>query len=264
VIQLIWNDLELYDNYAWIKNKNDVVFYKDQIRPKRKIKAEFNADSNHYRQPDWDLDILKRGMYLTNTESISNERDGLIYKSDVDTYVSVAAGLKGLVKGAVDNSNNFSYIYTDISPAALDYRMFVDSKLKENHKENLDDIWNEYFSIPETMPLPLYGGGYNSIETALDDYLREVGIDRPQWYEFLKTYSECDKTYIKIDLINNIKLLVNLIKSDDKIWFWYSNAFDWHQFRHTETSYFNWKKYIEQRIPNIDLCGHTPPFTSSA
>ena len=264
MMAMIWNNLELYDSYAWVKTEDSFNIFKDIQRPQRKIKAEFVDNGSNYKQSDWDISVLQRGMYLTNTESISNERDGLIYKSDVDTYVSVAAGLKGLIKGAVDNSDRFSYIYADVSPAALDYRMFVDSKLKENHKENLDDIWNEYFSIPETMPLPLYGGGYNSIETALDDYLREVGIDRTQWYEFLKTYSECNKTYIKIDLINNIKLLVNLIKSDDKIWFWYSNAFDWHQFRHTETSYFNWKKYIEQRIPNIDLCGHTPPFTSSA
>ena len=264
MMTMIWNNLELYDSYAWVKTEDSFNIFKDIQRPQRKIKAEFVDNGSNYKQSDWDISVLQRGMYLTNTESISNERDGLIYKSDVDTYVSVAAGLKGLIKGAVDNSDRFSYIYADVSPAALDYRMFVDSKLKENHKENLDDIWNEYFSIPETMPLPLYGGGYNSIETALDDYLREVGIDRTQWYEFLKTYSECNKTYIKIDLINNIKLLVNLIKSDDKIWFWYSNAFDWHQFRHTETSYFNWKKYIEQRIPNIDLCGHTPPFTSSA
>jgi hypothetical protein len=264
IMMMIWNNLELYDSYAWIKTEDSFNIFKDIQRPQRKIKAEFVDNGSNYKQSDWDISVLQRGMYLTNTESINNERDGIIYKSDVDTYVSVAAGLKGLIKGAVDNSDRFSYTYVDVSPAALDYRMFVDSKLKENHKENLDDIWNEYFSIPETMPLPLYGGGYNSIETALDDYLREVGIDRKQWYEFLKTYSECDKTYIKIDLINNIKLLVNLIKSDDKIWFWYSNAFDWHQFRHTETSYFNWKKYIEQRIPNIDLCGHTPPFTSSA
>jgi len=264
MMAMIWNNLELYDSYAWVKTEDSFNIFKDIQRPQRKIKAEFIDNGSNYKQSDWDISVLQRGMYLTNTESISNERDGIIYKSDVDTYVSVAAGLKGLIKGAVDNSDRFSYTYVDVSPAALDYRMFVDSKLKENYKENLDDIWNEYFSIPETMPLPLYGGGYNSIETALDDYLREVGIDRTQWYEFLKTYSECNKTYIKIDLINNIKLLVNLIKSDDKIWFWYSNAFDWHQFRHTETSYFNWKKYIEQRIPNIDLCGHTPPFTSSA
>ena len=264
MMTMIWNNLELYDSYAWVKTEDSFNIFKDIQRPQRKIKAEFIDNGSNYKQSDWDISVLQRGMYLTNTESISNERDGIIYKSDVDTYVSVAAGLKGLIKGAVDNSDRFSYTYVDVSPAALDYRMFVDSKLKENYKENLDDIWNEYFSIPETMPLPLYGGGYNSIETALDDYLREVGIDRTQWYEFLKTYSECNKTYIKIDLINNIKLLVNLIKSDDKIWFWYSNAFDWHQFRHTETSYFNWKKYIEQRIPNIDLCGHTPPFTSSA
>jgi len=264
MMTMIWNNLELYDSYAWVKTEDSFNIFKDIQRPQRKIKAEFVDNGSNYKQSDWDISVLQRGMYLTNTESISNERDGIIYKSDVDTYVSVAAGLKGLIKGAVDNSDRFSYTYVDVSPAALDYRMFVDSKLKENYKENLDDIWNEYFSIPETMPLPLYGGGYNSIETALDDYLREVGIDRTQWYEFLKTYSECNKTYIKIDLINNIKLLVNLIKSDDKIWFWYSNAFDWHQFRHTETSYFNWKKYIEQRIPNIDLCGHTPPFTSSA
>jgi len=261
---MIWNDLDLFDRYAWIKTSDSFDIFKDTPRPKRKIKAEFVDNGRNYKQQDWDLNILKRGMYLTNTESISSERDGVIYKSDVDVYVSVAAGLKGLIKGAVDNNENFSYIYTDISPAALDYRMFVDAQLEKNHMANLDDIWNEYFSIPETMPLPLYGGGYESIEAALDDYLVEVGITRTQWYEFLEKYSRCEKKYIKIDLINNIKLLVNLIQSDKNTWFWYSNAFDWHQFRHTETSYNSWKKYIEKRIPNIDLCGHNPPFTSSA
>ena len=260
---MIWNDLELYDSYAWTFNKNMLTVYDDQKRPKRKIKAEFVNNGSNYKQDDWDIDVLRRGIYLTNTESISSQRDGLIYKSEVDVYVSVAAGLKGLLKGAVDNRTDFSYIYTDVSPAALDYRMFVDEKIKENHQVNLDDVWEEYKERPDTLPLPLFGGNYNSIEAALDDYLLEVGIDRKQWYNFLSKYAQCDKTYIKIDLINNVRLLVNLLKSDKNLWFWYSNAFDWHQFRHTETSYNVWKNFIETRIKNIDLCGHTPPFTSS-
>lgn len=259
---MIWNDLELYDSYAWTSNNNTLTIYRDQKRPKRKIKAEFVNNGSNYKQDDWDVDVLQRGIYLTNTESISSERDGLIYKSDVDVYVSVAAGLKGLVKGAVDNNEDFSYVYTDVSPAALDYRMFVDEKIKENYKVNLDDVWEEYHKLPDTRPLPLFGGNYNSIEAALDDYLLEVGIDRIQWYDFLSKYTQCDKTYIKIDLINNIKLLTKLAKTDKKVWFWYSNAFDWHQFRHTNKTYDAWVNYIKRNIPNVDLCGHTPPFTS--
>jgi len=261
---MIWDDLELYDTYAWMSKDNSLTMYNDQKRPKRKIKAEFVDNGSNYQQDDWDIDVLQRGMYLTNTESISSERDGLIYKSDVDVYVSVAAGLKGLVKGAVDNSTDFSYAYVDVSPAALDYRKFVDDKISENFLINLDNVWEEYLSLDNTRPLPLYGGGYDSIECALDDYLDEVEIDRRQWYEFLERYAESPKTYIKLDLINNIKLLTKLIKTDKNVWFWYSNAFDWHQFRHSDKTYDAWVSYIKRHIPNIDLCGHTPPFTSSA
>jgi hypothetical protein len=260
---MIWDDLELYDTYAWMSKDNSLTMYNDQKRPKRKIKAEFVDNGSNYQQDDWDIDVLQRGMYLTNTESISSERDGLIYKSDVDAYVSVAAGLKGLIKGAVDNSTDFSYVYVDVSPAALDYRKFVDDKISENFLINLDNVWEEYLSLDKTRPLPLYGGGYNSIERALDDYLAQVDIDKRQWYDFLERYAECSKTYIKLDLINNVKLLTKLIKTDKNVWFWYSNAFDWHQFRHSDKTYDAWVTYIKRNIPNIDLCGHTPPFTSS-
>lgn len=262
ITQKIWGDIEYYDKYAFVVSNDDIKVFEDMNRPSRKIKAEFVEDSGHYKQQDWDMELLQRGMYLTNTEDISSEVDGLIYKSDVDVYVSVAAGLKGLIKGAVDNGDNFEYIYADISPAAIDFRIFVDNKLKEDHKRNLDDIWEEYMDLDHNRPLPLFANGYDSIEVALDDYLEQVNIDRTQWYDFLKKYAECDKKYIKIDLINNVKLLTKLIQSDKKVWFWYSNTFDWHQFRHSENSYNAWVSYLKRSIPNLDLCGHTPPFTS--
>ena len=258
---MIWNDLDYFDRYAWVVS-DEVTVFEDMNRPSRKIKADFVDNGSNYRQQDWDIPILQRGMYVTNTENISSERDGLIYKSDVDVYVSVAAGLKGLIKGAVDNHDKFKYVYVDISPAALDYRMFADEKLWENPKRNLDEIWDEYFALEFTQPLPLYGGGYTKIEDALTDYLEEVKITREQWYDFLTKYATAKKTYIKLDLINNVKLLSRLIKTDKRVWFWYSNAFDWHQFRHSEKSYDAWVSYIKRNVPNVDLCGHTPPFTS--
>lgn len=257
----MWDDITYYDSYAYVYDGTTYNFFTDMCRPKRKIKAEFAENSGHYKQGDFDLNLLRRGLYLTNTENISSERDGKIYKSDVDVYIGVSAGLKSLIKGAVDNPGNFSYIHVDVSPTALDYRMFVDSKLKENFERNLDEIWDEYMSLDFTQPLPLYGGGYDSIENALDDYLKEVGIDRNQWYDFLKKYKDMPKMYVKIDLINNVKLLSKLIPKDKKLWFWYSNAFDWHQFRHTDVTFNRWKTYLEKRH-DIDLCGHTPPFTS--
>lgn len=260
----IWNNLQYYDSYAWYSSGygQDITVMEDLVRPLRKIKAEFVDNGSNYKQQDWELDVLQRGMYLTNTESISSNRDGLIYRSDVDVYVGVAAGLKSLIKGAVDNSADFSYIHVDISPAALDYRAYVDDRLKQNYLVNLDEVWEDYLALDYTRPLPLYGGGYDSIERALDDYLEEVGIDRRQWYDFLERYAECHKTYIKLDLINNVKLLTKLIKTEKNIWFWYSNAFDWHQFRHSDKTYDAWVNYIKRNIPNVDLCGHTPPFTS--
>jgi hypothetical protein len=261
----LWDNLEYFDSYAWkIEDNSDFLVFDDTIRPKRKVKAKFVDNGRNYKQQDWDIDLLQRGMYLTNTESISSDRDGVIYKSDVDVYVGVAAGLKSLIKGAVDNATGFSYIHVDISPAALDYRAYIDDRLKQNYLVNLDEVWQDYLELDYTRPLPLFGGGYNSIEYALDDYLLEVGIDRKQWYEFLEKYSRCKKTYIKLDLINNVKLLTKLIKTDKNVWFWYSNAFDWHQFRYSEETYHAWVNYIKRNIPNATLCGHTPPFTSSA
>lgn len=257
----MWNDENYFDSYAYVFDGSEYNFFTDVHRPKRKIKADFAEDSGHYKQQDFSLELLQRGLYLTNTEDISSQRDGEIYKSDVSVYVGVCAGLKALIKGAVDNNNSFEYIHVDISPAALDYRMFADNLLKDNYLSNLDDIWNSYQSMDITRPLPLFGGGYNSIEDALTDYLEQVEIDRRQWYDFLENYVNSKKIYVKIDLINNVKLLSRLLPKEKRIWMWYSNAFDWHQFRHTEVTFNRWKTYLEKRH-EIDLCGHTPPFTS--
>ena len=261
---MIWKDIDKFDKYAWHLSDDGIEFHTDIIRPSRKVKAKFDNNGKNIEQPDWSLNILQTGLYLTNTESVSSNRDGLLSRSPVDVYVGVAAGLKGLIKGTLDGHEDFRFVYVDVSPAALDFRIYLDDKLYENPHENFDDVWNDYIKQENCNPTPIFGGGYTSIEAAIDDYLAELNLTRRDWYRFLERYSKCPKEYIKIDLINNVKLLAKLLDTNENIWFWYSNAFDWHQFRHTTASYDAWCKYLYRKLPNLELCGHTPPFTSKS
>ena len=48
MMTMIWNNLELYDSYAWIKTEDSFNIFKDIQRPQRKIKAEFIDNGSNY------------------------------------------------------------------------------------------------------------------------------------------------------------------------------------------------------------------------
>jgi len=270
--------MKLFDKYAYEVFEFDLdirmglrhvyCLYPDRIRPQRKIKADFNDNGANIEQPNFDIDKLRYGVYVTNTENLDSDRDGMITTgdSDIDLYIGVCAGLKGMIKAAINfkkEKRPMEFMWLDISPSAIDYKIWVDYKLRFDYKSNLDDILSSYIEDVDDRIRPAFGGNYKSIESALDGYLNEIGLTRNDWYDFLEHYRTCDKRYVKIDLINNVVLLNQLIdKYPGKIWFWFSNAFDWHQFRHTDQTFERWKKYLVTRNPTLECHGHTPPFTS--
>ena len=96
-----------------------------------------------------------------------------------------------------------------------------------------------------------------SIDSYIDEQLSLLNINKDQWYKFLNEYIKCKKRYIKIDVVNNIKLFTKLLKDSQsqKLWLWHSNVFDWHQFRYQNKSFIAWEKFIQQNIINIKLSG---------
>ena len=276
---------ELFDRYAYVaKNHsldirmgNRIVYclYVDKTRPERKIKASFNENSihQHHKQDDFDNNRLRHNVYMTNTENLSHERDGLLFPANPEnqTYICVAAGFKGMYKAAIDwyPGKQYEFVYVDVVPTALDYRMFMDSFITKQYVDG-NDMFNTIYDVykKDINPsiIPLFGSGDSDIDTTVKNQVNELGISEV-WPAFLESYKYATKTYIKLDAVNNVKLLARLLNqitsNDNKKWFWYSNMFDWHQFRFKEQTFNNWKHYVESQVKDIELSGHTPPFTTS-
>lgn len=272
------NFIELFDTFAWrakqvdmdIRMGNRVIytFYTDKMRPERKIKAGFNEDSifEHQKQGDFNLDRLRKGVYITNTENIDHDRDGMVTPSspDVIRYISVAAGFKGMYKACLDyvDGKEFSFIYTDIVPLALDYRMYQDKMIADGIYD-FNSILQEYQSTVNKEMMPHFGSRTEDVNYTVDLQLHELNISKEDWKKFLSAYGKMDKTYLRLDAVNNVVLFNRNIQSEQNTWMWYSNIFDWHQFRFKEAAHATWITYLETRNPNINIQGKTPPFTSS-
>lgn len=245
--------------------RNVYTFFADRPRPDYKIKANFNEESHydHWRADEFDYEKLKNLVYLTNTEHVNDERDGLIFPEDVSCkrYISVASGLKSIYKAAIDwyPGKEFEFIYVDIIPMALDYRIHMDRHIGWT---SFNEIFNLYTSTVNDKINPNFGHDNKDIDVVVEKQISELGIKK-HWNDFLHAYSLAPKRYIRLDAINNVKLLNNLIQDNVSTWFWYSNAPDWHQFRFTEKTFYNWKKYLNERNRRLVFCGKIPPFTSS-
>lgn len=227
----------------------------------RKIKAEFNSTSQYIHQKEtvWGDDLLSRGVYLTNTEALDD-----VAPSASNHYISVSAGFKSLYQACMDwtpgKSQQFTYI--DIVPTAIDYRMYFDQmypKLRSAVR-----VFEYYSREIDPNILPIVGGGRSvkDLDNIVDEQLRYLKISPRHWNEFIVHYSSAPKSYIRIDAVNNIKLLNQYInKYHTNKYFNYSNIHDWHQFRFTESTFYRWRQYIDDRN-NIRFVGKTPPFTS--
>jgi hypothetical protein len=270
--------IELFDSYAWeaiqlnlnIRMGNRVVykFFTDKKRPERKIKAQFNNDSihSHMLQNDFDIKRLRHGVYVTNTEEINSERDGLVFPpSDFSSYISVSAGFKGMYKACIDfiqyNNETFDFVYCDVVPTSLNYRMYQDHMISSGVYD-FDLIFKMYVSEIDNNIDPHYGKNNTTINQTVMDDIKELGISVDEWNMFLKVYAKVNKKYLKLDMVNNIKLFNHLITNNKRNWLWYSNIHDWHQFRFNEKTFDRWIGYLSKRN-NITFAGKTPPFTSS-
>lgn len=272
------NFIPLLDRYAWVAKNvkmdirmGDRVVYTlltDKVRPERKIKASFNENSihDHYKQHDFDDDRLKYGVYITNTEAIDSDRDGRLFPANVnEQYISVCAGFKGMYKACVDYTEtgimDSSFVYVDVVPAALDFRMYQDKMIADGvYDFNL--IVKMYKKQINSEVQFHYGNEETDINKIIETQLEELDLKKYDWVPFLKQYAKLPKKYIKLDIVNNVMLLSKTIDRTKKTWFWYSNVFDWHQFRFSERSHLRWTTYLHKQIPTIQLEGKTPPFTS--
>lgn len=245
--------------------RNVYTFFADRTRPDFKIKAKFNQDSihDHWQADEFDENTLKHCVYLTNTETIDHERDGRVFPVDqeIERYISVAAGLKGMYKAALDwyPGKQFEFVYVDIVPLALDYRMYMDRTIGFTSP---NDIYNQYVETVNDNIVAKFGGDIVDINSVVKNQIKELGLEEC-WSDFLEAYANAPKTYIRLDAINNVKLFNSIIQDrSKKTWFWYSNAPDWHQFRLSEHTWERWIKYLNDRN-NAVFVGKTPPFTSS-
>lgn len=227
----------------------------------RKIKAEFNADSihAHEKQDDFDLNMQQQLVYITNTETLTD-----LHPSDVDHYIGVCGGLKSLYKACMDwkPGKKMRFTHIDVVPAAIDYRMFFDYAYPRVRDMNL--VYDMYVADINDKILPIVGDGRptNELNTILNEQLTDLGI-RKKWHSFINEYANSPKSYIRIDAVNNIKLLNTLLnRYDTKKCFWYSNIHDWHQHRYQEKSFYAWKQYLSERN-TIEFIGKVPPFTAS-
>jgi len=245
--------------------RNVYTFFCDKPRPDFKIKANFNLDSiyNHYMADDYDNTKLKNGVYITNTENLHSDRDGALFPEDISCsrYISVAAGMKSIYKAAIDwyPGKKFEFVYVDIVPMALDYRIHLDRHVGSI---SFSEIYQLYVTNVNNNIIPMFGNNDQDIDKVINDQVEELGLTA-HWKDFLYAYSISPKTYIRLDVMNNVKLFNSLAKNDTETWFWYSNIPDWHQFRQSEKTFNRWKKYLNDRNRNIVFSGKTPPFTSS-
>lgn len=272
----------LLDSYAYeaspfildIRMGDRTVYclYTDKKRPERKIKADFNSQAEHEKQDDFSNDILKHGVYITNTENIDNDVDGRLKPADpeIKTYVTVSAGYKSLLKAALDGHDkpDFRFVYLDVSLTAIDWKMLSDRWVCERGiKDDFDQIYDIYTDGINHKILPIYGSGIPRINYMLKKQRMSLGINDDEWLKFIDLYSQVPKYYFRLDIVNNVKMLKKFldktVDQSEKSWFWYSNVFDWHQFRFSEKHHENWTTYLEKRYPNMQLVGKGPPFTSS-
>lgn len=258
--------IPLLDKYAWsaewhsldMRMGNRVIFElkTDRVRPERKIKVE--SDGNPFND-----DILRYGVYTVNTEDINNSTDGLITPSNFDntSYASVCAGFKSMYKGCLDyyTGKTFDYTWIDVSPTAVLYKMYQDMLLTTNPEISYDTLVEIYRKDYDSRIVDIRDPE-SDITKTVGEQLARLGITKKRWREWLDVYKRMPKRYIKCDLVNNPVYLREQIPAG--AWFWYSNAFDWHQFRYTERSRGRWLRFMNKK--GIECVGknvQTPTLT---
>lgn len=266
----------LLDSWAWVAktvhmpdermgDRTVYTLFTDKKRPERKVKAAFNDSSSfdHNEQQNFDDKLLKHWVYVLNTEAINSDRDGEVFPitQEIEQYVGVAAGYKLMYKACLDwyPGKPMHFMYIDIVQQALDYRMYID-KTAGGLEPN--DCLRIYIRDVNSKMLTYPDNAAEVVNDTVDSQLEELGIEKSTWDAFLKEYKNAEKTYVRIDAVNNIKLFASILDTQEPTWFWYSNMHDWHQFRFTSNTFDNWCKYLTDRNTQLKLVGKTPPFTS--
>lgn len=253
--------IPLLDKYAWYGEWYDldirmgqrivITVDVDRVRPERKIKQDSNNNQNPF-----DINILQYGVYTANTEAINHPIDGEVFPPNptITSYASVCAGFKSLYKACLDHTEGkqIEFTWYDISPTAVLYKMYQDM------------MRNRYPGISWDDQVTIYKNDYDSrllelrdpttpIDSIVDAQLKELGIPQHKWDAWLLEYSKSKRTYVKCDIVNNLKYARKHLPHNS--WLWYSNVFDWHQFTFPEKAKAAWVNYMGKH--NTTLIGKT-------
>ncbi len=252
--------IPLLDKFAWHGEWFDldirmgqrivITLQVDKIRPQRKIRQQPSDTKSHF-----DDKLLKFGVYTANTEEVNSAIDGEILPPDpsINNYASVCAGFKSMYKGCLDYVDNKSITYTwyDVSPTAVLFKMFQDMMKARHPNMSWDDLLAIYKKDYDPRLAELKNNN-TSIDTIVDTQLNHLGISKDTWTKWLTVYNNCKPTYVKCDIVSDVKYAAKHLK--DNTWLWYSNVFDWHQFSFPDKSKMAWTKVIGN---NNTLIGKT-------
>ena len=223
-----------------------------------------STEQNQNKQVDFNGQQLKYGVYPVNTEVIDCEFNGRVFPIEKrNHYIGVCSGLKLLYKIMLDESDDYSVDWIDISPTAILYRMYCDIEIYRGHrdlnviKQNFQDhveksVW---WHQPDDLDMNEYVG----------EQLNFLAKDTNDFNIMLDNYATVEKTYSRLDAVRNVKKLKSLIKPNTLIW--YSNVFEWHQWTHDIKTHDRWNSFlgcdtigkkpdlkINNRIDLVSLC----------
>lgn len=250
--------LPLLNKYSWTMH-----YVKCNMRMGERVVIKLDTTQTFEKQIEKDTDdyfdnnILKNGLYLVNTEFLNTSHDGNIKQyHNNKIYASVCAGFKSMYHACLnwDRTSDFEFNWFDVSPTAILFRQFMNRCLYQDSKTSFNEIWDRFKK--EINPNALSITGEVDIDDIILTQLGELHISPYKWQKFLDAYAKSVHTYTRIDLVEHDKKFISIIKPNT--WLWFSNVFDWHQFKSNEEFFWNWHDRLVDK--KVILVGKFPPF----
>jgi len=165
---------------------------------------------------------LKDTIYILNSEEFYKNKK---FDKPIDTYVGVASGFKHLLLlNWLGFTSNTKIIFTDISKVALDYQKY----LIENWDGNLENYYQISKKYQKEFPNLKYAWrNWNGWDNEINMFLSQANLSKIEFADLWKRYCNLNHTFIELNLLENTKLLTDLLysKSNENIYIWLSNAF---------------------------------------
>lgn len=174
------------------------------------------------------LNVIEEKNSLLNTVYILNSENVYLQPnfSNIDHYIGVASGFKGLLllnKYGFNKSTKITYV--DISDAGLNFQKF----LIQHWNGNLDEYNLIIDGFKTTNPNYRYAWrSWNTWESEINSFLHEFDITKEEFNELWSKYKLLNHNFIKVDLLNDVSGLISCIEKESNkyVYMWLSNAFD--------------------------------------